>query len=160
MPKTSLDDVDIKILSALQEDGRLSNIDLAGQLNLSASPCLRRTKILESNGVIRGYRAEIDRTKVGLGLTVLVSLKVREHSRDNAEQLGKGLLQIPEVVSCHMVSGEADFFAEVVVADLSAYERLLTGKILTLPMVSDVRSNFVLRAIKNNGPLKLPSAPK
>ena len=160
MPKPSLDDVDLKILSALQNDGRLSNIDLAGQLNLSASPCLRRTKILEANGVIRGYRAEIDRSKVGLGLTVLVSLKVREHSRENAEQLGKGLLQIPEVVSCHMVSGEADFFAEVVVADLAAYERLLMEKILTLPMVSDVRSNFVLRSIKNDGPLKLQSAPK
>ena len=160
MLRPRLDEVDLKILSALQDDGRLSNIDLAGRLNLSASPCLRRTKILEANGVIRGYRAEIDRSKVGLGLTVLVSLKVREHSRDNAERLGKGLLEIPEVVSCHMVSGEADFFAEVVVADLAAYERLLMEKILTLPMVSDVRSNFVLRSIKNDGPLKLPSAPQ
>lgn len=160
MPRYLLDAADLKILTALQDDGRLSNIDLASQLNLSASPCLRRTKILEKNGVIRGYRAEIDRTKVGLGLTIMVSLKVQKHSQDNAQRLEKELLQIPEIVSCHMVSGEADFLAEVVVADLVAYERLLTEKILTLPMVSDVRSNFVLRAIKSNGPLRLPSAPQ
>jgi Lrp/AsnC family leucine-responsive transcriptional regulator len=147
----------MRILAALQGDGRLSNVDLAAQINLSPSPCLRRTRRLEEDGVIRGYRATIDRARVGLGLTVFVAIKVGRHSRRNAERLSAALADIPEVVSCFMVSGEADFLAEVVVRDLTDYERLLTDKLLTLPMVTDIRSNFALRTIKADGPLPLPS---
>jgi Lrp/AsnC family leucine-responsive transcriptional regulator len=147
----------MRILAALQGDGRLSNVDLAAQISLSPSPCLRRTRRLEGEGVIRGYRAAIDRTRVGLGLTVFVAIKVGRHSRRNAERLSAALADIPEVVSCFMVSGEADFLAEVVVRDLTDYERLLTDKLLTLPMVTDIRSNFALRTIKADGSLPLPS---
>ena len=104
-------------------------------------------------GVIRGYRAEIDRRGVGLGLTVFVELKVGQHSRANADALSQALAAMPEVVACHMVSGGADFLAELVIPDLEAYERLLSEKLLTLPMVTDVRSNFALRTIKTGGPL-------
>lgn len=157
MPNRSLDAADLKILGALQTDGRLANVELAERVHLSASPCLRRTRRLEAEGVIRGYRGDIDRTRVGLGLTVFVTLKVSKHTRQNADRLTARLAEIPEIVSCFMVSGESDFLAEVVVADLAAYERLLSEKLLTLPMVSDLRSNFALRAIKTNGPLPLPT---
>ncbi|MCV3765569.1 Lrp/AsnC family transcriptional regulator [Rhizobium sp. TRM95796] len=154
MPK--LDDFDLSILDALQEDARMTNVDIASRVNLSPSPCLRRVRALEKAGVIRGYRADIDRRAVGLELTVFVFFKVIRHSRENAGNLQDALLALPEVVACHMISGEADFLAEVVVEDLAAYERLLTEQLLTLPEVTDIRSNFAIRTVKANGPLKLP----
>jgi DNA-binding Lrp family transcriptional regulator len=153
-----LDETDIRILRALQADGRLANVDLAERINLSPSPCLRRTKRLEAAGVIAGYRAEIDRAKVGLGLTVFVEIKVERHSRSNADELTSALLAIPEVVSCCMVSGAADFLVELAVADLAAYERLLSDRLLVLPMIADIRSNFALRVIKTAGALAIPDA--
>lgn len=157
MPDESLETADWRILRALQEDGRLSNVDLAERIHLSASPCLRRTRRLEERGLIRGYAARLDRARVGLGLTVFVEIKVARHSRRNADMLAAALAALPEVVACHMVSGDADFLAEIVVSDLPAYERLLSERILTLPMVADVRSNFALREVKVGGPLPLPA---
>jgi Lrp/AsnC family leucine-responsive transcriptional regulator len=153
-----LDRTDHRILALLQEDGRRSNVEVADKVALSPSPCLRRIKRLEDEGVIRGYRAVIDRDAVGLGLTVLVEIKVGRHSRKNAAALHETLAAMPEVVACHMVSGTADFIAEVVVADLKAYERLLTERLLVLPMIADIRSNFSIRRIKSDAPLPLSAA--
>ena len=153
--KAPPDRIDQRILGALQADGRLSNVDLAERVGLSPSPCLRRVKQLEDAGMIDGYCAILNRKAVGLGLTVFVELKVGKHSRDNAAMLQGALAAIPEVVSCHMVSGVSDFLVEVVVPDLEAYERLITDKILTLDTVEDLRSNFAIRTIKSNGPLPL-----
>lgn len=151
-----LDSTDRRILAALQEDGRLTNVDLAQRVALSPSPCLRRVKRLEAAGVVRGYRAVLDREALGLGLTVFVEIKVARHSRENAQALQDALAALPEIVSCHMVSGTADFLAEIVVADLRAYEALLTERLLTLPMVADIRSNVSLRRIKSDAPLPMP----
>ncbi|HWT99776.1 MAG TPA: Lrp/AsnC family transcriptional regulator [Terriglobales bacterium] len=156
MPKNDIDQTDLRILAELQQDARLTNVDLAERIHLSPSPCLRRTKRLEEAGVIRGYRADLDRDKVGLGLTVFVEIKVDRHSRQNADDLARALVAMPEVVSCCMVSGAADFLLELVVPDLTTYERLLSDRLLTLPMVADIRSNFALRVIKSGGPLALP----
>lgn len=155
MPNSSLDAFDHKILAALQEDGRLSNVDLAEKVGLSPSPCLRRVKRLEQDGYIRGYRAVLDRRRVGLGLTIYVDIKVEKHSTENAAMHQRLLEAIPEVVAAHMVSGDADFVAEVVVPDLAAYEELLTERLLSLPMVKDVRSNFVIRPVKTDAALPL-----
>lgn len=155
MPNSPLDAFDHKILAALQEDGRLSNVDLAEKVGLSPSPCLRRVKRLEQEGYIRGYRAVLDRRKVGLGLTIYVDIKVEKHSTENAAMHQRLLEAIPEVVAAHMVSGDADFVAEVVVPDLAAYEELLTERLLSLPMVKDVRSNFVIRPVKTDAALPL-----
>ena len=152
----NLDKFDIAILRCLQEDARATNVEIAEKVNLSPSPCLRRIRNLEKSGVLRGYRADIDRKEVGLGLTVFVELKVGHHSRENSEAQQKALLAIPEIVSCFLISGTADFLAEVVVEDLSAYERLLTETLLTLPEVTDIRSNFAIRTMKTGGRLKLP----
>ncbi len=152
----NLDKFDIAILKCLQEDARATNVEIAEKVNLSPSPCLRRIRNLEKMGVIRRYTADIDRKEVGLGLTVFVEFKVAHHSRENSEAQQAALLAIPEIVSCFLISGTADFLAEVVVEDLSAYERLLTETLLTLPNVTDIRSNFAIRSIKTHGPLKLP----
>lgn len=154
MPK--LDEFDLAILSKLQSNGRATNVEIAEAVNLSPSPCLRRVRNLEDQGVIRGYRADIDRMKVGLGLTIFVEIKVGGHNKESANRLQDALADVPEVISCFMISGTADFLAEVVVEDLPAYERVLTDKLLTLPGVTDIRSNFAIRTVKTAGPLKLP----
>jgi Lrp/AsnC family transcriptional regulator, leucine-responsive regulatory protein len=148
-----MDALDRQMLTILQRDGRISNAALAEQLHLSPSPCLRRLRALERDGVIAGYRAELDRVKLGLGLTVFVEVKVEGHSDRMAEAISQALRAAPEVVAAHIVSGSADFLLEVVVADLAAYERLLFGTLLRLPNVTDVRSNFALRAVKARAPL-------
>lgn len=148
-----LDAIDRRILACLQRDGRLSNVELADRVGLSPSPCLRRVKRLEDDGVITGYRAMLDREAMGYNLTVFVEIKVGHHSQANAALLQSALLAIPEVVACHMVSGAADFLAEIVVPDLQRYERLLSEHLLSLPMVVDIRSNMALRRIASDRPL-------
>jgi len=151
----ALDHVDRRLLEVLQQEGRLSNVALAERVHLSPSPCLRRLKALEHDGVIAGYRAVLDREAVGLGLTVFVEVKVEGHSETRAGAVQEAVTAMPEVVSCHIVSGAADFLLEVVVPDLRAYERFLLGSLLNLPAVSDVRSNFAIRTVKAPGPLPL-----
>ena len=150
-----IDLTDRKMLGILQRDGRISNAALAEQLHLSPSPCLRRLRALEHDGVITGYRAQLDRNKLGLGMTVFVELQVDGHSDRTAAAISKALQETPEVTSAHIVSGAADFRLEVVVQDLAAYERLMFETLLKLPNIGDVRSNFALRAVKSGGPLPL-----
>jgi Lrp/AsnC family leucine-responsive transcriptional regulator len=150
-----IDLTDRKMLEILQRDGRISNAALADQLHLSPSPCLRRLRALEHEGVITGYRAQLDRNKLGLGMTVFVELQVDGHSDRTAAAISKALQETPEVTSAHIVSGAADFRLEVVVQDLAAYERLMFETLLKLPNIGDVRSNFALRAVKSDGPLPL-----
>lgn len=154
----NLDTFNRHILQELQAEGRLSNAELADRVGLSATPCLRRVKALEQDGVITGYRADLDRKRIGLGLTVMVGVKVDGHKDENATAVQEAFLEMPEVISCHLVSGEADFLLEVVVADLQGYEKFLFGKLLKLPMVKDIRSNFVIRTVKDKAPLPLPQA--
>jgi Lrp/AsnC family leucine-responsive transcriptional regulator len=150
-----LDAIDVRILHALQTEGRLSNVELAETVGLSPSPCLRRVRMLEDAGIIQGYHAMLDRGGVGLGLTVFVGVKVAHHQQENATGFWEAVQALPEVVTCHLVSGEADFLLQVVVPDLARYERFLLGTLLKLPGVSDVRSNFAIKAIKARAPLPL-----
>ena len=148
-----MDATDRKMLALLQEQGRISNAALAERLHLSPSPCLRRMRALEEGGVIAGYRAVLDREKLGIPMTVFVELKVDQHSDRTATAISEALNAAPEVISAHVVSGSADFLLEVAVPDLAGYEQLMFGTLLKLPNVSDVRSNFALRTVKAAGPL-------
>ncbi|MFS2156240.1 Lrp/AsnC family transcriptional regulator [Pseudomonas sp. Pseusp122] len=159
MPTPKLDAYDRKILAALQRDGRLTNVQLADEIGLSASPCLRRVRNLEEAGVIRGYQATLDSEAVGLGLTVFVGVKVERHHEAEAERFRLAVLALPEVISAYLVSGEADFLLHVVVPDLRGYERFLNGSLLKVPGVRDIRSNFAIQAIKTPGPLPLGHLP-
>jgi Lrp/AsnC family leucine-responsive transcriptional regulator len=149
------DRVDRAIVSRLQVDGRLPNVDLAEAISLSPSACLRRVKALESSGIVAGYRAEVYRVRAGLGLYVFIELKVESHSQETSAQLEVALTAIPAVVACYLISGTADFFVEVVVPDLAAYEQLLLGQILAIPQVVSAQSNFAIRTVLNRGPLPL-----
>ncbi|MBV8169237.1 MAG: Lrp/AsnC family transcriptional regulator [Alphaproteobacteria bacterium] len=155
MPKPELDDFDHRIIAALQGEARLTNVELAERVGLSPSPCLRRVKRLERDGYIEGYRASLGRARVGLGLTVFLEIKIEAHANDRAEAFQDAVLALPEVVACHMVSGDFDYLLEVVVPDLEAYQRVLVGKLLSLPIVKEVRSNIALQTLKAAGPLPL-----
>ena len=153
MQPNDFDATDRAILDILQREGRLSNVELAERVRLSPSACLRRTKSLEDRGVIAGYRAVVEPGAVGLGLTVFVSLRVDQHGRQVATEITNALLAIPEVVACHMVSGDADFLVELLVPDLAGYERVLIDRIVGIEQVKDARSVFSLRTFLRDGPV-------
>ena len=150
-----LDAIDRRILAALQADARLTNVQLADRVGLSPSPCLRRLRLLENAGVLRGYRAILDRSAVGLSLTVFAGVKVERHSQANAEAFTNAVLAIPDVVACHLVSGESDFLLEVVVPDMATYEGIVLERLLALPAIRDIRSNFAMRTYKADAPLPI-----
>jgi Lrp/AsnC family transcriptional regulator, leucine-responsive regulatory protein len=155
MPNPDLDTVDCRIITELQSDGRLSNVELADRVGLSPSPCLRRIKRLETSGYIEGYRATLKRELVGLGFSVFLSVKLNEHANERVAQFEKTMVDLPEVIACHLVSGEADYLLEIVVPDLPAYQLFLVGKLLNLPVVREVRSNIAIETLKAGAPLPL-----
>lgn len=160
MPNMKLDNLDRRILAALQRDARLTNVQLAEEVGLSPSPCLRRVRLLEEAGVIRGYHADLDRTGIGLGLTVFVGVKVERHHEETSTSFRNAVALLTEVVSCHLVSGESDFLLQVVVPDLRAYENFLLGTLLRLPGVSDIRSNFAIATVKAQMTMPLGHLPQ
>ena len=155
MPNGALDAIDCRIIAALQADGRLSNVELAERVGLSPSPCLRRLKRLEREGYIEAYRAVLQRSRIGLGLTVFVGVKIEGHANERALKFEETVLAMPEVVACHMLSGDTDYLLEVVVPDLEHYQQFLVGKLLELPIVKDVRSNIAIQTLKAAAPLPL-----
>jgi Lrp/AsnC family leucine-responsive transcriptional regulator len=160
MTPNALDAIDRRILVELQADARLTNVELAARVGLSASPCIRRLKRLERDGVIEGYRTTLDRAKLGLGLTIYVGIKVERHHDAEAVAFEEAVRALPSVVSCHLISGEVDFLLQIVVADLASYEQLLFGTLLKLPGVKDIRSSFAMRTVKAGGPLPLDHLPQ
>jgi Lrp/AsnC family transcriptional regulator, leucine-responsive regulatory protein len=155
MPKLDLDTIDCRIITELQADARLSNVELAERVGLSPSPCLRRVKRLERDGYIIGYRAALRRERVGLGFSVFVGVKIDSHVNERALTFEEAVCALPEVIACHLVSGEADYFLEVVVPDLAHYQRFLVGKLLNMPIVREVRSNIAIQTVKAGAPLPL-----
>jgi Lrp/AsnC family leucine-responsive transcriptional regulator len=155
MPKEPLDSFDHKIIAALQDDGRLANVDLAERIGLSPSPCLRRVKRLEREGYIDAYRALLDRTRIGLGFTVFVGVRLEAHANDRAGSFEEAVLEMREVIACHMVSGTVDYLLEVVVPDLAHYQKFLLNKLLVLPIVREVQSSIAISTLKAGAPLPL-----
>jgi Lrp/AsnC family transcriptional regulator, leucine-responsive regulatory protein len=155
MPKPTLDAIDTRIIAALQADGRLSNHQLAERIGLSPSPCLRRVKRLEREGYIESYRAVLQRDRVGLGFTAFVTVKIEGHADLAADTLQDAMIAMPEVVACHMVSGDSDYLLEVVVPDRESYQAFLVEKLLDLPIIKEVRSNIAIQPLKTAAPLPL-----
>jgi Lrp/AsnC family leucine-responsive transcriptional regulator len=155
MPKSSLDAIDRRIVAELQADARLSNVELADRVGLSPSPCLRRVKRLEREGYIEAYRATLRRDRIGLGFSVFVGVKINDHANERALKFEKAVNAMPEVIACHLVSGEDDYFLEVVVPDLEHYQRFLVGRLLSMPIVREVRSSIAIQTLKAGAPLPL-----
>jgi Lrp/AsnC family leucine-responsive transcriptional regulator len=155
MPSEPLDDLDTKIIAALQKNGRLTNVELAERIGLSPSPCLRRVKRLERDGYIGAYRAVLDRNRVGLGFTVFVGVRLEAHANDRAATFEDSVLEMREVIGCHMVSGTVDYLLEVVVPDLAHYQKFLVDRLLALPIVREVQSSIAINTLKASAPLPL-----
>lgn len=143
-----LSDIDKKLLAALQEDARLSNAELGSLVNMSPSPAWRRVKRLEEEGVITGYHASVDRRKLGYGVLAFVTITIDRQDASTAAALEEGIAAIPEVVTCHGVSGQVDFVLIVVAPDLDSYSQIVFEKVRRLPGVREVRSSFSIKAIK------------
>jgi Lrp/AsnC family leucine-responsive transcriptional regulator len=143
-----LDRIDRRILECLQQDGGLSNQELAEKVGLSPSPSLRRVRALEEAGIILKRVTLLDRKKLGLSLTVILNIGMDRHTPERFEEFEKAVAALPEVQECYLVTGqEADYQLKVVVPDMDAYQAFLLGKITRIPGVSGVHSSFVLRRV-------------
>jgi DNA-binding Lrp family transcriptional regulator len=151
----TLDKFDWAILNELQTNGRLTNAELAQRVGLSAAPCWRRVRALEESGVIKGYRAEIDRQKVGLDVLAFVRLDAERNRGDITRQLEDAILKIPEVVSCHYISGTGTFELQVVSRDLNSFSQFAREVLINLPNVKDLHTSFSLGEVKAGGAMPL-----
>ena len=158
MQSGALDDIDRKILAVLQADGRISLADLSAKVGLSPSPCLRRIRILERDGIIARYVAVLDQGKVGLPVSVFVSIKLESQREQALERFNKAIAKWPEVLECYLMTGPRDYLLRIVVADLSAYERFLKQKLTRLNGVGSIESSFALEQVKYTNVLPLDGA--
>lgn len=150
-----LDEIDRKILAVLQTDSRLSVQDLAERVGLSPSPCHRRVKLLEENGVITRYIAMVDQRAVGLPVSVFISIKLDRQKEEDLDRFARSIAGWREVLECYLMTGHQDFLLRVVVSDLEAYERFLKQKLTRLDGVSSIESSFALDQIKYSSALPL-----
>ena len=148
MPKRTLDDIDRKILVELQADGRMSLNDLAAKVGLSPSPCLRRVRMLERDGVISRYVAVLDQRAVGLPVSVFVSIKLDKQRQESLDRFAKAIERWPEVLECYLMTGPRDYWLRVVVPDLDAYERFVKQKLTRVEGIASIESSFALSQVK------------
>jgi Lrp/AsnC family transcriptional regulator, leucine-responsive regulatory protein len=151
----SLDKFDIHILNQLQADGRLTNAELASRVGLSPAPCWRRVRRLETEGYISGYHAAINRHKVGLGVIAFVRIFADRNTGEVTRELKEQLIKLPEVMSCHHISGEGSFEITVMATDLEAYSRFAMQTLINLPHVKDLHTSFSLGEVKASHELPL-----
>ena len=145
---SALDRTDKALLAALQGNARLTVAELAESVSLTTSPCWRRVKILEESGVITGYQAILSPKELGYGVTAFVSVMMASHSQEVARSFEQRLLEIPEIVACHNVSGRYDFLLEVVARDLESFGEFAREVLQTLPAVKEIYSSFSYKSVK------------
>jgi Lrp/AsnC family leucine-responsive transcriptional regulator len=151
-----LDQIDHNILRHLQEDARMTNADLAEKVGLSPTPCLRRLRRLETEGIIKGYHAELNREALGVNVTVIILVKLEREDDQTLRQFEAAIKKRPEVMECYLVTGKFDYFIRVMIPSLSAYEVFLSETILRMPKVATVESSFTLREVERKVVMPLP----
>ncbi|MCJ0765838.1 Lrp/AsnC family transcriptional regulator [Variovorax terrae] len=151
----TLDKFDLAILTELQADARLTNTELAQRVGLSAAPCWRRVRALEEAGFIKGYRAEIDRHKIGLGVLAFVRLDAERNTGGVTRELEEAIRKIPEIISCHYISGAGTFELQVVSRDLDSFSLFMRQVLINLPNVKDLHTSFSLGEVKASSALPL-----
>ncbi|MHA7879427.1 MAG: Lrp/AsnC family transcriptional regulator [Saccharospirillum sp.] len=149
-----LDRIDRRLLDALQRDARQTAAELAETVGLSPSPCARRIRLLEQDGYILGHKAQVDRDKLHLGITIFVQVRLSQHQEKLVEAFEETVQGMAEVISCHTVSGAFDYLLQVVASDLHGYEQWVR-RLQRLPNVNTVDSSFAIRAVKTDGPLPI-----
>ncbi len=151
----TLDKFDIQILNELQADARLTNAELAQRVGLSAAPCWRRVRALEAEGFIKGYHAEIDRHKIGLGVLAFVRIDANRNTGELTREMEETIRQIPEIVACHYISGAGTFELQVVSRDLDTFSQFARKVLINLPNVKDLHTSFSLGEVKASSSLPL-----
>ncbi|WP_437441226.1 Lrp/AsnC family transcriptional regulator [Sphingomonas morindae] len=144
-----LDPIDRTILSELQQDGRITNVELARRAGLTAPPCLRRVRTLEEGGVIRGYHAKLNPGALGYGITVFALVSLRSQAEEDLRAFEAHIATLPEVRECHMLNGEIDFILKIVAHDLQAFQAFLTSRLTTAPHVASVKTSLTIRTSKD-----------
>jgi Lrp/AsnC family leucine-responsive transcriptional regulator len=155
LPKSGFDAIDRKILAILQGDGRISLSDLSEKVNLSPSPCLRRIRRLERTGIIARYVAVLDQAKVGLPVSVFVSIKLESQRVEALERFKRAIEKWPEVLECYLMTGPRDYLLRIVVADLGAYEQFLKQKLTRIDGIASIDSSFALEQTKYSNVLPI-----
>lgn len=142
------DDIDVRILALLQDNGRMTNVELAERVGLTAPPCLRRVRALEQSGAITGYHAALDAASLGYNLTVFAMVSLKSQAESDLVAFQQLVAEIPEVRECHMLNGEIDFILKIVAPDLQSFQRILTTKLTTAPNVEHVKTSLTIRTSK------------
>ena len=158
MLNITLDAIERRILENLQDDARMRNVDLAGKVGLSPSPCLRRVGNLEQTGVIRGYATLLDAEAVGLPVSIFVSVTLEKQVERALKIFEKHIRARPEVMECYLMTGDADYLLRVVTSDLAAYEKFLLEHLTRIPGVASIKSSFALKQVAYR--TALPIAPE
>lgn len=154
----AFDRIDRQILTMLQDDGRMTNVDLAERVGLTAPPCLRRVRALEEEGAILGYHAAIDPGSLGYTITVFAMVSLRSQAESDLAAFEAHVATIPEVRECHMLNGEIDFILKIVATDLRAFQELLTTQLTPAPNVSHVKTSLTIRTAKSLPGIPIPEA--
>lgn len=155
MSLIKLDDIDRRILTALQNNARISNVELARMVGLSPSPCLRRVKALEDCGVIQRYVSLLDQSAVGFPVSVFVNVTLERQVESALEHFETAIEKRPEVLECYLMTGDADYLLRVVTNDLASYERFLVDHLTRIPGVSSIKSSFALKQVSYRTDLPL-----
>ena len=146
----TLDSIDRRLLAELQDEGRVTNVDLARRVGLTAPPCLRRVRALEEAGVIRGYHADLDPASLGCTITVFAMVSLKSQAEEDLRAFENHIKELPEVRECHMLNGEIDFILKIVSKDLQNFQEFLTSKLTPAPNVASVKTSLTIRTAKND----------
>ena len=144
-----LDSIDRTILTSLQEDGRITNVDLARRAGLTAPPCLRRVRALEEAGIVEGYHARLNAAALGYGIMVFALVSLRSQAEDDLRAFEAHMAALPQVRECHMLNGEIDFILKIVAHDLQSFQSFLTSELTTAPHVASVKTSLTIRTAKD-----------
>ncbi len=149
LPHSRLDETDMTILALLQDDGRMTNVELASTVGLTAPPCLRRVKALEQEGVIQSYHAVLDGPALGFTIMVFAMVSLKSQAEADLRAFEEHVTALPEVRECHMLNGEIDFILKVVAKDLQSFQSFLTSQLTSAPNVASVKTSLTIRTSKN-----------
>ncbi len=155
VPRVELDRVDVRILSELQANAKLTNVELASRVHLSPSPCLTRVRTLEERHVIDRYVTLLDPHTLGLNVSVFIQISLEKQTKDALDIFEAAVMERPEVMECYLMSGDADYLLRVVVSDIQALERLIIDKLTPISVVANIRSSFALKQVKYKTALPL-----
>ena len=145
----NLDEIDRKLLAELQSEGRITNVELAHRVGLTAPPCLRRVRALEEEGVIKGYHADLEPGKLGFSITVFAMVSLKSQAEDALREFEGAMKELPEVREVHMLNGEIDFILKIVARDLQGFQEFLTSKLTPAPNVASVKTSLTIRTSKH-----------